>query len=570
MLRVAEQEGSPVTATIALLERPVTPTRSIRWARLRPLPLVAILATQVILSVRLIPMTFGGGDESRYIYAGHQLIYELLHGGGSPYYETYFSGAPVIFSPIAAVADHFGGLTGVRLMCLVFMLTATVLLYLTTNRLFGYGAGLAAAGLFAGVGLTHDIGVYGNYDSMALMFVAAATYCAIRAGEPEVPSGWLLVVPLFLVVANTTKYMTVLFDPVVIGLAALRLRQGWRPTLMRLITLGMATGLSLLLLLFIAGAAYLNGVMFTTLGRKVGKSITFGGSIQPDSFIIGESWHWIGIILSLGACAILLALLISQSNKSLVLMLALLVVAGILVTVEALHLHADESMRQHDTFGVWFTCIAAGYTLTAVPQNMSMKWTRYAVGCLAALTVLLAGAAMTKYDVSTYEGGKDPRLPFFAAIQPYLYSGKRVLVGGYAVFQMAYVDHINIPWYNLYDGDYVKYAIPGHGGDSHGQKQGLTCFTYRPQCMYLEGNASLRATIHAHYFSIISLVGDEDPVQERFIERLAEGTPGYTLLTGLGHAPTWIYLPDYRTLFETACSTVRVDAPGCRAAPGAS
>ena len=139
-----------------------------------------ILVAQTILSARIMSGKAAGPDEARYIFAGHQLIYELWHGGGSPYYETYFSG-PDIYSPIAAMADHLGGLAEVRLMSLAFMLVATFILFLTTQRLFGYWAALMATGLFASLGLAHDIGVYGSYDSLALMFVAAATYCAVRS-----------------------------------------------------------------------------------------------------------------------------------------------------------------------------------------------------------------------------------------------------------------------------------------------------------------------------------------------------------------------------------------------------
>src|ERR1700735_1847894 len=128
--------------------RPAQAPGWVRW-----IPLVIILCGQALLTARLIHVSTASGDEGRYIYAGHQLIHEIFHGGGSPYYETYFSGAPVIYPVLAAMADHFGGLVGVRLMSMSFMLTATALLYGSGKRLFGYWPGVAAAGLFAGLGL---------------------------------------------------------------------------------------------------------------------------------------------------------------------------------------------------------------------------------------------------------------------------------------------------------------------------------------------------------------------------------------------------------------------------------
>ena len=105
-----------------------TPRKALTWV-----PLALILAAQALLTVRLSTGAFASGDEGRYIYAGHQLIYELWHGGGSPYYETFFSGAPVIYPILAAMADHIGGLVAVRLMSLVFMMTATTTLFLITR-----------------------------------------------------------------------------------------------------------------------------------------------------------------------------------------------------------------------------------------------------------------------------------------------------------------------------------------------------------------------------------------------------------------------------------------------------
>ena len=185
-------------------------------------PLVAILALQVALSARLLPVfSAASGDESLYIYAGHQEIYELFHGGGSPYYEDWFSGSPVIYPVLAAMADHVGGLMLVREMSMAFMLTATALLYATTRRLFGYWPAVTAAGLFTALGITQGLGVLATYDAMSLALMAFAAYCAVRAGNGG--ARWLLVVPLALLAANATSYATLLFDPVVIVLAALML-----------------------------------------------------------------------------------------------------------------------------------------------------------------------------------------------------------------------------------------------------------------------------------------------------------------------------------------------------------
>src|SRR5262249_37330865 len=171
---------------------------------LAAVPLLAILAVQVVLSVRLLRNVGASGDESLYIYAGHQEVYTLFHGGGSPYYEDWFSGSPVIYPLLAAMADHLGGLMLVREMSMAFMLMTTVLVYATTRRLCGYWPAVTAAALFTVLGITQGLGVLATYDAMSLALIAFAAYCAVRAGDGG--ALWLLVVPSALLGANATAY----------------------------------------------------------------------------------------------------------------------------------------------------------------------------------------------------------------------------------------------------------------------------------------------------------------------------------------------------------------------------
>ena len=512
---------------------------------LRWLPLAGILGAQAVLSAAVMRGTVASPDEARYITAGHQLIYELWHGGGSPYYETYFSGAPDFYSPLAAVADSVGGLAAVRLMSLTFMLTATVLLCLTARHLFGEGAALAAAGLFAGLGLTQDLGVYANYDALALMLLGSAAYCAARSRE----SRWLLLVPLALLGANLAKYMSIVFDPVVIGMAALQLaEQGWRAVRYRVLALGLALGSLLGLAAYVAGSGYVAGIMFTTLDRPAGASVVLAAQRQPVHVILAESAGWIGAVVALGVCGILLAGRPASRHA----LLALLVVAGLLVTIEGLRLHSGESMRQHDDFGAWFTCIAAGYALSVIPARLRSRQLRYGAALVAAAAVAALGVRSSATAAATYEGkapaGVRTVMAFAAAVRPYLsLPGARIALGSVDGFQVAYLDHVNIPWFRFFNDDYLKYPLPGRGGDSHGQAPGRVCFTVRPGCVYLEGPAAYRAAVHAHYFALISLAGGHrGTAQDRAIAGAVARTPGYVLLTRAGGAPTWIYLPAYR------------------------
>ena len=98
-----------------------------------PLPLVAILTIQAVLSARLLGSNTAFGDEALYLDAGRLEWAHWLHGQAIPPFQTWFSGSPAIYPPVGALADGLGGLTGARLLSLVFMLGATALLWGTAS-----------------------------------------------------------------------------------------------------------------------------------------------------------------------------------------------------------------------------------------------------------------------------------------------------------------------------------------------------------------------------------------------------------------------------------------------------
>src|SRR6266480_6185040 len=112
-------------------------------------PLVVILAVQTILSLRLVGADTAFQDEALYLWAGHLEWARVLHGTPMPPFPSYFSGAPVIYPPIAALADSVGGLTGARMLSLCFMLGATALLWAATSRLYGRLAAFFAIALWS-------------------------------------------------------------------------------------------------------------------------------------------------------------------------------------------------------------------------------------------------------------------------------------------------------------------------------------------------------------------------------------------------------------------------------------
>jgi 4-amino-4-deoxy-L-arabinose transferase-like glycosyltransferase len=540
---VATAPARPRPAVAAA--RPAAVPGWVRW-----IPLAIILCGQALLTSRLIHVSTASGDEGRYIYAGHQLIHEIFHGGGSPYYETYFSGAPVIYPVLAAMADHLGGLVAVRLMSMSFMMTATALLYGSGKRLFGYWPGVAAAGLFAGLGLTEDLGALATHDALALLLTAASAYCAVRTSDTDRdPSRWLVLVPIMLLAANAAKYATLVFDPVVVGIAALQvLPDGWRRVFTRAVALGVTTVSMLALAAFLAGRAYINGFLFSTLDRKAGSWAVFSAVRVAPRIIVGDTWDWVGFVILLGGLAFLLSLTIREDRRRCGLLLGLLVFAGVLVTIESLHLHTVESMRKHDDIGIWFTCMAAGYLLARPSALVKGKAPKVLLAMVIPLAIVASGTHYSKLARSTYEAGTSAaRRAAFGDLKRYLeLPNGRYLIGGLDNEQLVYSDHLSIPWYRLYDDVYIKYPIPGRGGDTHGETQGPACLQPHPYCMYLEGLAGWRAAIKAHFFALISMLGDHNSEQDKKIEWIANHTPGYQEETDVGGEPTWFYVPVYQ------------------------
>lgn len=544
----------------------IEPLRTLRWhaARVRTpatrkllawAPLLLILVMQMVLTMRLMPyLGSDHDDETIYVFGGHQLIYELLHGGGSPYYETWYSGAPVLYPVLAAVADTVGGLTAARGLGMIFMLCATTLLFLTARRMFGYWVGVTAAVLFAGLGVTQNLGALATIDAPSLLLLACAAYCTTRAASS---TRWLLLIPVFLLAANATKYVSVIFDPFVIGLAACQLiPEGWSRAGRRILALGSVTLITMIIMVFLAGGAYLKGILFTTLARKGGAQYIFGAHFASNVRIFSLTWQWTGAVLALGILALLVVCLYPSEIKKHAPVLVILIAAGLIVTLGNIRLHTDQSMDKHDDFGIWFTCIAAAYAI-AHTADAARRW-RLKIPALL-IAAVAAGyccfhysplASVSSYfrltPISTYEAET------YNFLTPYLKPGNNeYLLASEDDFVMVYDNHLGLHWWQFFDDTYVKYPIPGRGGDSHDQATGLACggvgqpTAADPRCMYLEDSAGYVAAIRHHWFALVTLSHDHGLPADQVILNAVNSTPGYVRIFDQGGAPTYIYAADY-------------------------
>jgi Dolichyl-phosphate-mannose-protein mannosyltransferase len=355
--------------------------RSWRWAGNLPWPLLAVLAVQAGLSLRLVWSNTAFEDEALYLWAGHLEWAHWLHGAPIPDFPSYFSGAPVIYPPLAALADSAGGLGGARILSLCFMLGATVLLWATASGLVGRHAAFFAAGLWAVLGPTQRLGAFATYDAMALFLVALAAWCATRA-QGRRGTRWIVAGAGLLVLANATKYASAIFDPVVAGLALLcGFPPGGRVAWRRggyLLALVLIADVALLLA---ARGHYVLGVDQTTLARP-----SAGTRV---SVVLRSSWDLTGVVVVLAFLGVAVGVRAERYAPARWL-LALLAVAALLVPAAQARIHTYNGLDKHVDFGAWFAAIAAGYAVDRVARALRSQGAPLAAIAMAALFLLTA------------------------------------------------------------------------------------------------------------------------------------------------------------------------------------
>ncbi len=306
-----------------------------------PWPLLAVLAAQSGLSLRLIWSNTAYEDEALYLWTGHLEITHLLYHVPIPPLQEYLSGAPVVYPIIGAIADSYGGLAAARALSLVFMLAATTLLYLTASRLFGWRAGVAAAAVFAALGPVQALGAYATYDAMAIFLLALAAWLAV-SGRGWAAEFLLLAAALAMAGADATKYASALWNPVIISLAALTPGQSVLRSILRGLRLTAYTMASLLVLWRLAGPSYIHGVVVTTLHRQIYQVH------HSVATIVEVTADLIGVLLILGVIAFGVSFTDTVRTR---ILCGVVTVAALLAPLHQAQIHVTTSLNKHLAFG---------------------------------------------------------------------------------------------------------------------------------------------------------------------------------------------------------------------------
>lgn len=346
-----------------------------------PWPLLAGMAVQLGLSLRLVWSNTASQDEALYLWAGHLEWAHWLHGAPLPNFATSFPGAPVIYPPLGALADSIGGLAGARLLSLVFMLGTTAFLYGTARRLYGNTSAFFAVGLFATAGPVLHIGAFATSDAMAMFLVALAAWCVTRSLPCRDPAAWLMAAAGALALANFTCYSTIVIDPIMLGFAAVNSssRKGAR------IRIGaLATYLAALLVIAgkLVGRSYLRGVDRTVLGKVAAST--------PALTVLHDALAWSWLVLLVGAIGVAVGARCGHGFQQ-----ATLLASPVLVIATQVHDRTSIPLDQQLAFGLWFVAIPAGYALAslATRRRSILRATALAVGCMTIVLSSLAGGS---------------------------------------------------------------------------------------------------------------------------------------------------------------------------------
>ena len=493
-------DATPRGATppqLTLAEHSSSRSRSARWG------LVAVLLAQVALSLRLIWANTAFQDEALYLRAGHLEWAHWLHGAPIPDFPTYFSGAPVLYPPIGAVADSLGGLVAARILSLGLMLAVTALLWAATVRLFGRRAALLATGLFATLAGTQFLGALATYDAMALALLALAVWLGVRAADcgPGARTALVIASAAALAAADAVKYATALFAPVVVVVVALAVWRRHRPGSAVAAAAIMASAWLALVAaaVVVAGSQYWQGITASTLDRPV-SDVAVGVVLQ-------RAYVWTSLVLVLAALGALLAFRGTERARLLPTVLA---AAALLAPAEQAHLHTTVSLQKHVVFGAWFAAIAAGYALARLSRvDPGHGWAPVMALPIAASTLF---GSMGQAD-ALYQAWPNSA-PVIKALTSYVraYPG-HYLAEDYDV--EAYYLRQQVPWPRWSSTYYFSY--PGAS----------------------PGVASYAAAIRAHYFALIILdFGDTASTDQRIVTDMARAG-GYIVLDRAGAYTIW-------------------------------
>ena len=521
--------GEPIERTRVL----VIPRRRRRELQRSPFPppsprriwvsravLLGILAVQAALSLRMRNTAFE--DEALYLTAGHYELAHLLYGVPLPQdYASFFSGSPVLYPILGALADTAGGLAAARLVSLFAMLATTALLYSLTRRLFNERIGLCAAVVFSVTESAIFLGNFATYDAPALCLLAVAAWIVVRTATVRWPV-YLAAAPVA-ALAVGTKYAAALFVPTIVAMAALAAwpYQGKR-ALIRSAALGVAIAGLLGGALWLAGSDYMAAITSTTTARQHGST--------PISLLLKDGLLWGALPFALAVIGSVAYAIEARTepgeriappgNRAHRIVLGVVLTGtALLAPLDQMHLHTDVSFQKHIGFGLLFAAPMAGIGLARI---IGAHFHRAQFGVLVWGGCLLLGMVQASHLYADWPNGR----PLVAELSRYLAPHAHYLV-----------EVSEVPgYYLMYNPDARADQFSSTYFISYTEKNGTT----------LTGDAGYEQAVRDGYFRVIAYDDTVTAPLDHILARMLMDDPQYRLAAtlansnGLGTYYIWV------------------------------
>lgn len=326
--------------------------------RVRPTFAEAVALAIVLLYQWSIARTLVNGafvDEATYIVAGR-----ALRAGTAAVstFATYFSGAPFLYPPLAALADTVGGLSAARDVSAVLVWIATLAVFAATRRLFASGvAAVGAAALFAVSAPAVFLARLATYDAASLALLAIAFAFASGMGSASRARRLALGIGagVALGLAGGAKYAALLYAPTIGAVVALApgIARSARARAFDVAVVALTAIVVVAVIARVGGVEPMaRGFVSTTLTRAAPS----GASIASV----------LSVVFALGGAVLLVALpalaLRVRASRSLVLVL---VASALLAPINHARLHEMVSLHKHVAFALLFAAPTAGATIGA-------------------------------------------------------------------------------------------------------------------------------------------------------------------------------------------------------------
>ncbi|WP_127358526.1 glycosyltransferase family 39 protein [Actinacidiphila soli] len=357
-----EAEPAEEKAAYEIPETPETgwsgaPSRRRRW--IGRIVLAGVLLIQAALSLSLgntadfaeAASLVLGRQELDHLLNGLAVTTDLVHG---------YPGSPSLYPVLAGAAEKVYGLTGARLLSLLFALAATALVYSLTRRLFNERVAICGAGAYAVLQSTVVVGYYVSPDALAILLVAFAVWIVVYTNRAPVAA--VLAAAPVAALAAAVEHAAVLVLPTLLLLAVLT---SW-PLPTKGLLRGLLLGAGTLGLLTVTGA--LSSIRNGTFAR--------GQGTESALAILTTSAQWSGLFLLVacgGAVAYLRrarmyevvdAKIVDSAPLRRAALGLTLCATAVLVPLLQAQLHTSAAMFRHIGLGLLFAAPLAGVGIT--------------------------------------------------------------------------------------------------------------------------------------------------------------------------------------------------------------